>query len=104
MMLRVVLISSRRFADYTSGLRLAIRPIYSLTHNFHQGQRIAAPFLAQGTTTYRSTMVKKGKQNLRVPKASAIAAARAIFTPLILSFYDGLVHVSTYRGSLIYRF
>ena len=37
-------------------------------------------------------MVKKGKQNLRVPKASAIAAARAIFTPLILSFYDGLVH------------
>jgi len=49
-------------------------------------------------------MVKKGKQNLRVPKASAIAAARAIFTPLILSFYDGLVHVSTYRGSLIYRF
>jgi len=104
MILRVVLISSRRFADYTSGLRLAIRPIYSLTRNFHQGQRIAAPFFAQGSTTYRSTMVKKGKQNLRVPKASAIAAARAIFTPLILSFYDGLVHVSTYRGSLIYRF
>jgi len=61
MMLRVVLISSRRFADYTSGLRLAIRPIYSLTHNFHQGQRIAAPFFCAGVNNISFNHGQKGQ-------------------------------------------
>ena len=30
--------------------------------------------------------------NVRIPDAAAIEAAHAIYTPLMLSFYDRLVH------------
>ena len=37
-------------------------------------------------------MIEEKAGNVRAPDAAAIEAAHAIYTPLMLSFYDRLVH------------
>ena len=54
---------------------------------------LAAPFFARRSMSYRSTMVDEHAENQgTAPDATAIAAAHAICTPFVLSFYDRLVH------------
>ena len=54
---------------------------------------LAAPFFAREPMSYRSTMVDEHAENRgAAPDATAIAAAHAIYTPFMLSFYDRLVH------------
>ena len=42
--------------------------------------------------SYRPVMTEVQAGNVRAPDAAAIEAAHAIYTPLMLSFYDRLVH------------
>ena len=54
---------------------------------------LAAPSFARRSMSYRSTMVDEHAENRgAAPDAKAIAAAHAIYTPFMLSFYDWLVH------------
>jgi hypothetical protein len=53
----------------------------------------AAPFFSREPMSYRFTMEDEhAEKRGAAPDAAAIAAAHAIYTPFMLSFYDRLVH------------
>jgi hypothetical protein len=70
---------------------LANRPIYLARRNVLEGTARGALFRV-GQMSDRFTMTGEKERRGAMPDEAAVAAAHAIYTPFMLSFYDRLVH------------
>jgi hypothetical protein len=80
-------------ADYTSRLPAARSAIYLARRNSILKGTACGALFSQRAISYRFAMKTEQTQNPGPPlDPDAVAAAHAIYTPFMLSVYDGLVH------------